>query len=64
MPSPNMRELKVANIGTNLRPRSASRDLRASFRSPGKNGSQFDDNLRMQILNQNMGATGNKFLSN
>lgn len=29
---------QVANIGTNLRPRSASRDLRASFRSPGKNG--------------------------
>jgi len=29
---------QVANIGTNLRPRSASRNLRASFRSPGKNG--------------------------
>ena len=61
MPSPNPRELKAANVGANLRPRSASRDLRANFggtmRAPGKLlGSQFDDNLRQALTTH--GATG------
>jgi hypothetical protein len=30
MPSPDPRELASANIGSNIRPRSATRDLRAS----------------------------------
>ena len=30
----------MANLGTNLRPRSATRDLRATLRSPGKNGTR------------------------
>lgn len=61
MPSPNPRELKAANVGANLRPRSASRDLRATFggtmRAPGKLlGSQFDDTLRQALTTH--GATG------
>ena len=30
MPYPDFRELSVANVGSNLRPRAATRDLRAS----------------------------------
>lgn len=32
MPYPDPRELSVANVGSNLRPRAATRDLRASVR--------------------------------
>jgi hypothetical protein len=32
MPYPDPRELSVANVGSNLRPRAATRDLRSSVR--------------------------------
>jgi len=35
MPYPDFRELSVANVGSNLRPRAATRDLRASVCCPG-----------------------------
>ena len=35
MPNPDPRELSVANVGSNLRPRAAGRDLRASLTSLG-----------------------------
>ena len=36
MPNPDPRELSVANVGSNLRPRAAGRDLRASLAGQGK----------------------------
>lgn len=50
--------MQVANIGTNLRPRSATRDLRATRRAPGQGGSQFDDRLRIAQTHQQLGTTG------
>ena len=50
--------MQVANIGTNLRPRSATRDLRATRRAPGQGGLQFDDRLRIAQTHQQLGTTG------
>ena len=73
MPYPDPRELSVANVGSNLRPRAATRDLRASLTSLGgiriesKNmymGKDSEGGLMLQEPRPNqhqrqLGSTGN-----